>query len=85
MALPGAIEYKYSRVYRFIKPNSTDPGTWRLSVPETGTGSGGGGGGGGGGAAAHDIDGELPVEAVTVPGTPKVTTISLNFIKLGKR
>jgi len=56
-----------------------------LSVPETGTGSGGGGGGGGGGAAAHDIDGELPVEAVTVPGTPKVTTISLNFIKLGKR
>ena len=83
MAVSGAIEYKYSRVYRFIKPNSTDPGTWRLSAPETGTGSPGGGGGGG--ATAHDIDGELPVETVTVPGSPKITTISLDFIKLNKR
>ena len=34
-------------VYRYIKPDSTDPGTWRLSSPETGTGSPGGGTGGG--------------------------------------
>ncbi len=83
MPTPGAIEYEYGRVYRYIKPNNTDPGAWRLSVPESGSGSGGGGGGGG--AAAHDIDGELPVEAVTVPGSPKTTTISLDFIKLVKR
>ena len=35
------IETNYGRVYRYIKPNSSEPGTWRLSVPETGIGSGG--------------------------------------------
>ena len=40
------IEYAYGRVYRYIKPNSTDPGTWRVSAPEAGNGVPGGGGGG---------------------------------------
>ncbi len=84
MPVSGAIEYKYNRVYRYIKPSNTDPGTWRASVPEASTGSGSGGGGGGIGPD-HDIDGELPVEVVTVPGDPKVSTISLDFIKLVKR
>ena len=39
------IEYSYGRVYRYIKPNSSDPGTWRLSAPEEGTSSPGAGGG----------------------------------------
>ena len=80
MPVSGAIEYKYNRVYRYTKPSNTDPGTWRLSVPEASTGGGGGGGG-----VAHDIDGILPVEAVTTGVNPKLTEISLDFIKLGKR
>ena len=77
MAVAGALEYKYSRTYRYIKPNNTDPGTWRLSTPEAGTGGGGG--------AAHNIDGVLPVEATTTGVNPKTTQISLDFIKLTKR
>ncbi len=80
MPVAGAIEYKYSRTYRYIKPSNTDPGTWRLSAPEVSTGGGGGGGGG-----AHDIDGVLPVEAVTTGVNPKTTEISLDFIKLTRR
>ena len=76
------IEYKYSRVYRYIKPNSTDPGTWRLSVPETGIGTGGGGGTGG---VPHDIDGTLPIVAATSGSNPRRTNISLNIQALPDR
>ena len=70
------IEYAYSRVYRYIKPNSTDPGTWRLSSPETGTGSPGGGGG------IVDVDAVDPIQANQ---TPTKVTISLDIQSLGSR
>ena len=75
------VEFKYSRVYRYIKPNSTEPGTWRLSVPETGDGTGGGGGGTGGGVT-YDFDGQPPIQVDTTPGTgpnPTRITTSLNI------
>ena len=81
MPVEGALEYAYGRQYRYIKPNGTDPGTYRLSSPETGTG----GGGGGGGTVAHDIDGVDPIQTVTVTGTPMKTTISLNIQSLDPR
>ena len=81
MAVNGAIEVKHGRIYRYIKPNATNPGTWRLSAPETGIGSGGGGGGG----AVQDIDGTLPIVAVTVPGPVTTTTISFNIQGLPNR
>ena len=71
------IEYAYGRVYRFIKPNSTDPGTWRASAPETGNGVPGGGGGG-----ITDIDGVDPIQASQ---TPTKVTISLDIQSLGSR
>ena len=74
------IEYAYGRVYRFIKPNSTDPGTWRLSSPETGDSSPGGGGGTGGGIS--DIDGVDPIQASQ---TSTRATISLDIQSLGSR
>ena len=73
------IEYAYGRVYRYIKPNSTDPGTWRLSSPETGTGSPGGGGPGGG---ITDVDAIDPIQASQ---TPTKVTISLDIQSLGSR
>ena len=73
------IEYAYGRVYRYIKPNSTDPGTWRLSSPETGTGSPGGGGPGGG---ITDVDAINPIQASQ---TPTKVTISLDIQSLGSR
>ena len=73
------IEYAYGRVYRYIKPNSTDPGTWRLSSPETGTGSPGGGGTGGG---IVDVDAVDPIQANQ---TPTKVTISLDIQSLGSR
>jgi len=82
MPVNGAIEYAYGRQYRFIKPNGTDPGTYRLSAPETGTGTGGGGGGG---TVAHDIDGQDPIKAVTVAGDPMKTTISFDIQSLASR
>ena len=72
------IEYAYGRVYRYIKPNSTDPGTWRLSTPETGIGSPGGGGGGG----ITDVDAIDPIQANQ---TPTKVTISLDIQSLGSR
>ena len=72
------IEYAYSRVYRYIKPNSTDPGTWRLSSPETGNSVPGGGGGGG----VTDIDAVDPIQANQ---TPTKVTISLDIQSLGSR
>ena len=73
------IEYAYGRVYRYIKPDSTDPGTWRLSSPETGTGSPGGGGPGGG---ITDVDAINPIQASQ---TPTKVTISLDIQSLGSR
>ena len=68
------IEYAYSRVYRYIKPNSTDPGTWRLSSPETGTGSPGG--------SISSIDGVDPIQTSS---TNTRVTISLDIQSLGSR
>ena len=70
------IEYAYGRVYRYIKPNSTDPGTWRLSSPETGNSVPGGGGG------LTDIDAVDPIQANQ---TPTKVTISLDIQSLGSR
>ena len=81
------IEYKYSRVYRYIKPNSTDPGTWRLSSPETGTGSPGGGGSGGTGVT-YDFDAVDPIQVDTTPGigsNPTRVVTSLDIQSLGSR
>jgi hypothetical protein len=83
MPSAGDTEIEYGRVYKFIKPNSTDPGTWRLSLPDA-TGGGGSGGGGTGGVT-HDIIGIKPVETATVGVNPRLTTISLDFISLAKR
>ena len=82
MPVEGALEYAYGRQYRYIKPNSTDPGTYRLSSPETGTG---GGSGGGGGTVAHDIDGIDPIKAVTTGTTILKTEISLDIQALTPR
>ena len=81
MPVNNAVEYKHGRIYRYIKPNASNPGTWRLSAPETGLGSGGGGDGGG----THDIDGTLPIVATTVPGAVTTTMISFNIQKLPSR
>jgi len=72
------IEYAYGRVYRYIKPNSTDPGTWRLSAPETGNGVPGGGGSGG----ITDVDAIDPIQANQ---SPTKVTISLDIQSLGSR
>ena len=82
MALEGAVENAYSRVYRFVKPNSSEPGTWRLATPENQIG---GGGGQPGGALLQDIDGVDPIQAVTIPGNPTRTTISLDITALTSR
>lgn len=81
MPVEGAIEDAYGRVYRYIKPNSTDPGTWRLATPEQQISDNGGVGGG----DTHDIDGTDPIKSVTVPGNPKTTFISLDITVLPSR
>ena len=82
MPVDNAVELKHGRIYRYKKPNGTNPGTWRLSSPETGAGGGVGGGGGGG---VQDIDGTLPIVATTVPGAVTTTTISFNIQGLPSR
>lgn len=72
---------KYGRQYRYIKPNATDPGTYRLATPEEGTPGGGSGGGG----TPHDIVAVAPIEAATEGITPKTTTISMNIQALPSR
>ena len=67
------IEYAYGRVYRYIKPNSTDPGTWRLSLPETGDSVPGGGGL------------ILAVDPIQANQTPTYVTISLDIQSLDSR
>ena len=74
-------ESAYSRVYRYIKPGNTEPGTWRLAYPSQNFSGGGGGGGG----SAIDIDGVPPVEVDTTPGPITIHTVSLNFLKLKPR
>ena len=81
MAVDGAVELKHGRIYRYKKPNGLNPGTWRLSSPETGAGGGVGGGAGG----VQDIDGTLPIVATTVPGAVTTTTISFNIQALPSR
>ena len=73
------IEYAYGRVHRYIKPNSTDPGTWRVSAPETGNSVPGGGGTGGG---ITDVDAIDPIQASQ---TRTRVTISLDIQSLGSR
>ena len=81
MPVEGAIEYAYSRQYKYIKPNASDPGTWRLATPDPGIPGDGGGGGG-----VHDIDGEDPIVAVTTgTSAAKKTTVSMNIQKLPSR
>ena len=83
MPVEGALEYAYGRQYRYIKPNATDPGTYRLATPEAGAAGGGGGGGGGG---QHDIDGVDPIVAVTTGSSlVKTTTVSMDIQKLPSR
>ena len=79
------IETNYGRVYRYIKPNSSEPGTWRLSVPETGIGSGGGGGGTG---TTYDFDAVDPIQVDTTPGVgtnPTRVVTSLDIQSLNSR
>ena len=76
----GDLEIAYGRQYRYVKPNATDPGTYRLATPE---GQSGGIGGGGGGV--QDIDGELPIVATTVTAPSLKTTVSLDITKLPSR
>ena len=79
------IETNYGRVYRYIKPNSSEPGTWRLSVPETGIGTGGGGGGTG---VSYDFDGVNPIKVDTSPGVglnPTRVVTSLDIQSLDSR
>ena len=79
-------EANFGRVYRYIKPNASDPGTWRLSVPETGTGSPGGGGGGTG--VTYDFDAVDPIQVDTTPGigtNPTRVVTSLDIQSLNSR
>jgi len=79
------IEYAYGRAYRYIKPTSSDPGTWRLSVPEEGTSSPGSGGGTG---TTYDFDAVDPIQVNTTLGTgsnPTRVVTSLDIQSLGSR
>ena len=63
------VKSEYGRLYRFIKPNSTEPGTWRLSSPEKSESVGG----------IFDVDGINPIQ--TNQTSTKVT-VSLNIQSL---
>ena len=75
----GEVIGRYGRQYRYIKPNDTDPGTFRLATPEEGATGGGGGG------VPHDIIGVDPIKADTVGVAAKTTTISLDIQSLPPR
>ena len=79
----GDLEYNYGRQYRYVKPRSTDPGTFRLASPEEGIAGGPGGGGGTG--TPQDIDGVLPIVANTTTVPTLRTTISMNIQALPSR
>ena len=75
----GDVESAYGRVYRFVKPSSTDPGTWRLATPEQQIS---GGGGQGGSNVTYDFDGAEPIEVDMAPGVgnnPTVVTTAINI------
>jgi len=74
----GELEVAYGRQYRYVKPNATDPGTYRLATPEGGSSGAGGGG-------LQDIDSELPIVATTVTVPNTKTTISLDITQLPSR
>ena len=79
------IEYAYGRGYRYIKPNSTDPGTWRVSAPETGNSVPGGGGGTG---VTYDFDAVDPIQVDTTPGVgtnPTKVVTSFDIQSLNSR
>ena len=76
------IEYAYGRIYRYIKPNSSDPGTWRLSIPEEGSGSPGGGGGGGGTGTEYDFDAVDPIQVDMTPGVGLNPTRVVTFLDI---
>ena len=79
MPAAGTLIGKYGRQYRYIKPNDTDPGTFRLATPEEGTAGGSGGG------VPHDIIGVDPIKADTTGIAAKTTTISLDIQSLPPR
>lgn len=74
----GDLEISYGRQYRYVKPNATDPGTFRLATPEASSGGIGGGG-------AQDIDGVLPIVASTVTVPSLKTTVSMDITQLPSR
>ena len=74
------VEYNYGRVYRYIKPNDSEPGTWRVSIPEDGTGSPGGGGGGTG--TAYDFDAVDPIQVDMKPGVSPNPTRVITFLDI---
>ena len=81
MPVEGSVANEYGRVYRYIKPNGTNPGTYRLSVPETGTGGGAGGGAG----ETHNIVSVEPIQSTTLGTTDKTTTITFDIQSLTSR
>ena len=64
------VKSEYGRLYRFIKPYSTEPGTWRLSLPEKSESVGGG---------IVDVDGINPIKTNQ---TPTKVTVSLDIQSL---
>ena len=83
MPAEGELETNYGRVYQYIKPTGSDPGTWRLAVPESG--ADGGAGGGGGTGVTYDFDGEAPIYVSVLPGvspnpTRVVTSLDINSL-----
>ena len=81
-ASEGDVKQLYNRVYRFVKPLASEPGTWRLATPEA---ANLGLEGEGGGASAHVITGTDPIKTNTVAGSPTRTTISLDIGALTPR
>ena len=73
----GDIVDAYNRQYKFIKPQSTDPGTFRLATPPDAVHGGGGSGGGGGSTVVSGID---PI--MSDQPTPSQATVSLDITSL---
>ena len=71
----GDIVDAYNRQYKYIKPQSTEPGTFRLATPPDA--AHGGGGPGGGSTVVIGVD---PI--VSEQPTPSRADISLDITKL---
>lgn len=78
----GELSYSYGRQYRYIKPNATDPGTFRLASPEEGVSGGPGIPGTG---TPQNIEGVLPIVATTVNVPTVKTTVSMDIQALPSR